>query len=285
VPTVLVLNGNDFYVGGYSLSTLTDRDMLVIKYTGTISNTPSITVAPRMILGGAYVSAAGLMRDDLRAAGLVPLTEPYTAIGYTYTGSTGGTTTAGALAITGNNAIVDWVVVELRSSATPATVLESRSALLQRDGDVVAVNGTSPLTFTQGIGSYYIAVRHRNHLGIMTAAPVALSSTSTTVDLSLASTAVFGTAARQDVSGVQVLWSGNVFRDTLLKYTGTSNDRDPILVAVGGTVPTNTITGYRQEDINLDGVVKYTGTSNDRDPILTNIGGSTPTNTKTEQLP
>ena len=61
--------------------------------------------------------------------------------------------------------------------------------------------------------------------------------------------------------------------------------RDPILVAIGGTVPTNTITGYRLEDTNLDGIVKYTGASNDRDPILVNIGGVVPTNTRTEQLP
>ena len=45
------------------------------------------------------------------------------------------------------------------------------------------------------------------------------------------------------------------------------------------------VTGYRLEDCNLDGSVKYTGTNNDRDPILVNIGGAVPTNTKTEQLP
>jgi hypothetical protein len=32
-----------------------------------------------------------------------------------------------------------------------------------------------------------------------------------------------------------------------------------------------TTTGYWQEDSTMDGVVKYTGTDNDRDPILSNI--------------
>ncbi len=62
-----------------------------------------------------------------------------------------------------------------------------------------------------------------------------------------------------------------------LKYIGGGNDRDPILVAIGGSTPTNTVNGYRLEDVNLDGTVKYTGANNDRDPILANIGGSTPT--------
>ena len=58
-----------------------------------------------------------------------------------------------------------------------------------------------------------------------------------------------------------------------------------MLSVVGSTVPTSSITGYRREDVNLDGVVKYIGTNNDRDPILTNIGGTVPTNTKTQQVP
>jgi hypothetical protein len=73
--------------------------------------------------------------------------------------------------------------------------------------------------------------------------------------------------------------------DVELKYTGTTNDRDPILLAIGGTLPTNTIAAYALEDVNMDGVVKYAGASNDRDPILVNVGGSVPTATRTEQLP
>ncbi|MCC7502175.1 MAG: hypothetical protein IT229_06580, partial [Flavobacteriales bacterium] len=95
----------------------------------------------------------------------------------------------------------------------------------------------------------------------------------------------FGTNARKDISGVQTLWTGNVARDGQLLYTGAGNDRDPILQAVGGVVPTNSIAGYRMEDTNLDGVVKYTGSDNDRDLILQNIGGTVPTNTRLQQLP
>ncbi|HMQ77881.1 MAG TPA: hypothetical protein PKE21_17295, partial [Flavobacteriales bacterium] len=60
---------------------------------------------------------------------------------------------------------------------------------------------------------------------------------------------------------------------------------DPILVRIGGTVPTNTANGYFPEDVNLNGQVKYAGSANDRDPILVNVGGVVPTNTRVEQVP
>ena len=68
-------------------------------------------------------------------------------------------------------------------------------------------------------------------------------------------------------------------------YTGSNNDRDPILVVIGGSVPTAVVNGYYLEDTNLTGTVKYTGALNDRDPILVNIGGLVPTATRVEQLP
>jgi len=76
-----------------------------------------------------------------------------------------------------------------------------------------------------------------------------------------------------------------VLRDNALRYTNASNDREPILSAIGGVVPTGTVTGYLPGDTNLDGTVRYTGSANDRDPILQNIGGVVPTNTRTEQVP
>ncbi|MFZ1686099.1 MAG: hemagglutinin protein, partial [Flavobacteriales bacterium] len=96
----------------------------------------------------------------------------------------------------------------------------------------------------------------------------------------------YGTQARTQLpNGKWAQWSGNVVRDNTLKYIGTNNDRDPILVNVGGSVPTNTVSGYMVSDINLDGITKYIGVNNDRDPILVNVGGSIPTATRQEQLP
>jgi hypothetical protein len=120
----------------------------------------------------------------------------------------------------------------------------------------------------------------------MTAGSVTLDgSSATNVDLTTASTIVHGTSSRKQVGNTMLLWAGNVVRDSFLKYTGEGNDRDPILTAIGGVVPTSTAVGYSLSDVNMDGITKYTGADNDRDPILTNIGGTVPTSTRAEQLP
>lgn len=248
--------------------------------------TSGVRVQVKAMLDGAYVSGTGQMRDDLRANGLVPVLEPYTASGYAHIGGGGDERILnGVLAITGPNAIVDHVVVELRSAADPSIVLATRGALLQRDGDVVAMDGASPIAFLQAAGNYHVAVHHRNHFGAMTAVPLALTNAPATIDLSASSTPTYGTNARRINGAVATLWSGDVNTDGVLKYTGAGNDRDLILVRIGGTIPTNTVNGYWPEDVTMDGVVKYTGANNDRDPILVNVGGSVPTNTLLEQVP
>jgi hypothetical protein len=245
--------------------------------------TPTTVVQVKVLLDGAWRGAAQLMADSLRKQGILPLEEPYTAMGYALTGDT--LIASGVLATTGPDAIVDWVLVELRSATTPSQVLEMHAALLQRDGDVVEVDGSSPLGFCQAAGNYYVAVRHRNHLGVMTAQPVALSNAAATVDFTSSGTTTWGSNARKSASGRMFLWSGNALSDTQVKYTGSNNDRDAVLQALGGSIPTYAMPGYHAADVTLDGVVKYTGTGNDRDPILDNIGGSVPTATVEEQLP
>ncbi|MBS1580676.1 MAG: hypothetical protein JST66_00595 [Bacteroidetes bacterium] len=258
------------------------------EYTLNVSGgvSPTVQLAVSMLLQGPY--AAGTMTDGLRAASLVPATEPYTAAGYAHVGGGGGeTAAAGVLTTGGATAVVDWVVVELRNSAAPATVVASKSALVRRNGTVVSAAGTTPLTFNVPGGSYYVAVRHRNHLGVMTASAIALGASATTVDFTSAATSTYGTNARSSsTEGLQLLWCGNVVGDARIAYTGASNDRDPILVRVGGSLPTATVSGgYWLEDVNMDGTVKYTGADNDRDRILQSVGGSIPTATRQQQLP
>lgn len=251
-------------------------------------NTPAnISVAAKVFLEGPYESTTGLMNDSLRGLAGFPLTDPYPALGYVHADSgNGGTVAPAVLAVTGNNAIVDWVVLELRDANSPATVVASRSALLQRDGDVVALDGVSPLSFALPGGDYHVAVRHRNHLGIMTFSPVTLTFAPVSVDLS--TVGVYGTEARKSIAGAfptQAMWAGDVSFDHSLAYTGLGNDRDKILSAIGGLVATNVISGYLIEDVNLDGKAKYTGTGNDRGIILQNIGGVAATSIRVEQLP
>ena len=275
-----------------------DGQSVVIRFTGVndygdrlyldnISVTNSgMRLALKLMLEGAYDTGTGKMRDNLRGAGILPALEPYTVLGFTQASDGGGEVLqSGVTATTGDNAIVDWVQVELRNSATPTTIVATRPALVQRDGDVVAEDGISPISLLAPVGSYYVAVRHRNHLGVMSGNAISLGTTTTSVDFTSPTTATYGTQAQKTIGAINALWMGNVVRDGGLKYTGSGNDRDPILVRVGSTVPNNVVTGYFPEDCTLDGQVKYTGGGNDRDPILVNVGSTVPTNVRVEQLP
>jgi hypothetical protein len=247
----------------------------------------SPSVVMRAELQGAFNASNNLMRDDLRAAGLIPTSEPFTALGFTQAGGGGGETISPAiLAVTGMNAVVDWVLIELRNKNTPSTIVATRSALIQRDGDVVGTNGSSRIQFNVPSDNYYVALRHRNHLGVMTSTSMPFNAAATNLDLSSPAAATYGTNARAALNASrQGLWSCNTQRDGQVKYSGSNNDRDPILVLIGGTTPNNQVTGYSMNDVNLDGRVKYTGTGNDRDLILLNVGSTTPNNVRTQQLP
>lgn len=124
-----------------------------------------VSLAPKVFLQGPL--SGSLMDVDLNTNNLVPVADPYMGsemlVG------------AGLAPTTGPEKVVDWVMVEIRDAATGATVVASRPALVQSDGDVVSSDGVSPVTLLAPAGNYHVAIRHRNHLGVMTNAPVALN--------------------------------------------------------------------------------------------------------------
>ena len=241
----------------------------------------------RVALQGCMGST--LMNSTLRTNGLVPLTEPYTAMGIDLGADAGATTTSAVMNTTfpPGATVVDWIVVEFHPVLAPSQTTLRLPLLLRRGGTVSTVDGTYPFLLDLPAVSYYVVVRHRNHLPIATAAPVNIAANGQTVAINFTTAAAqaYGTNAQVLAGSFYCMWSSDVNADGLLKYTGASNDRDPILVNIGGTTPNNTTVGYRSEDVNMDGVVKYTGANNDRDPILVNIGGTTPNNVRSAQLP
>ena len=244
-----------------------------------------VEVAPTALLDGPYSTSTGLMGDNLRSQGLIPAAHPFNSTPFNHSGPE--TVAPMLLSVSGQNAIVDWVLVELRDKVVPSVIVAQRAALIQRDGDIVDTDGVSPVRFMNLMSNdYHVAIRHRNHLGVMTAATIELDHLAEIVDFTDVNFPNYGTNPTnamnaQKVRGdlpqdqVRVMWGGNVVRDNAVRYAGASNDRDPILVAVGGLVPTAVISNaYHQADVTMDALIKYTGSGNDRDPILLNIGGN-----------
>jgi hypothetical protein len=227
------------------------------------------------------------MSDDLRSAGLLPFMEPYTGLGYTHVNGGGGEMAdADMMNTTGPSAPIDWVFVELRDAGNWGVVVATRAGMVLSDGSIVEPDDNSPMVFNVSSGNYFIGVKHRNHLSVCSGLPVSLSNGMATVDFTSTSTSIYGGAnALTQTGAIWSMVSGDLNADGDVRYVGSGNDRDDILVQVGGSIPTDTYVGYHVTDSNMDGVVKYAGSNNDRDIILLNVGGSDPTLIRQEFYP
>ena len=251
-----------------------------------LANGGMITLAAKAFLQGPYDVASNLMNDGLRFANYIPLQEPYTSIPtFVHAGSGGGEViNSSVLGDNGDNSIVDWVFIELRSAVSPTSVISTRAALIQKDGDIVDLDGTSPVGFDVGAGDYYVAVKHRNHLGVMTASAITFDSvTATSYDFTDAANDTYGSNAQRvmEENNVRVLWGGNANQDAYLILVGgglSLPDRDHIFfelfltlwsVNPNGDISYNSILeGYFNSDTNMDGKVKFQGPENDIDKLI-----------------
>lgn len=234
-----------------------------------------VSLSPKVYLQGALhglSSNAILMRDDLRSKGLIPLAEPYTGLqNFQHKGWGGGETITdpAILQATGPDAIVDWVVVAIHTAKTNGSMVATRSALLQRDGDVVRADGGSPLVFSNvGQGEYYVTIMHRNHLSIMSTDKIALTQDPVTVDFTTANTSGCMVA----IGNKTAMRTGDVNHDGRLIFQGPGNDRSMLFLkllsgseALGNEYfAANFIAnGYSVIDLNMDGKAIYQGPDND----------------------
>jgi hypothetical protein len=237
----------------------------------------SISLSSKAFLQGAYDSRLGLMNNALLTANLLPNNQPYTTVPFNYAGKETLSTNVKALA--GNDAPVDWVLLELRSASDSSKVLASKAVLLQRDGDMMdASSGATQLEFKgMSSGDYYLSLRHRNHLGIMTAKPISLSAANKLVDFSLTPTTVKGEHTRYVYNNVAMLWAGDINGSNSIEGSGADNDVNYILASII-TDPANDeassnyiLRGYNAADLNLDGITMFTGPNNDLNLLSGNI--------------
>lgn len=245
------------------------------------------------------------MRDNLRnsifetSTSYLPTLEPYTALaGFTHVGAGGGrSATATAFDDRGENSVVDWVFIEFRDKNDNTSVLETMSALVQRDGDVVDIDGVSPIELCTAESEYFVAVRHRNHLGVMTALAEDLKTDSTVdfTDDNAGGSGVFnygtshpapgassfdytGLSQKADPTGVSALWLGNSLADGKIKFDAPGDDASIILSYVQN-FPTNPTSSssfdfafdYDNGDINMDGKIKFDAPDDDQSILLTQV--------------
>lgn len=121
-------------------------------------------VNAKALLQGPYNATAGTMNTTLKFRNLLPHAQPYGASPWNYS----GTENVSAFLDSG---IVDWVLVELRAASPNGSVVARRAGFVLADGTLTDLDGASPIALNIIPGSYYLVVRHRNHLAIVCRTP------------------------------------------------------------------------------------------------------------------
>jgi hypothetical protein len=139
---------------------------------------------------------------------------------------------------------VDWAHVEVQD--TNRIAVASMSVFLDPTGLVLDASGVAGIPVEVSVGSYYLVLKHRNHLAVVSAQPVAFTNMLVAYDFTTGPDKCFGgtNACVELEPGVWGLISGDADGD------GRITPVDRIIVE-----RQKGMTGYLQGDLNLDGTV------------------------------
>ncbi len=272
-----------------------------------------LLVNTKVLLQGAYNAGTGLMAETYRTApSVIPLTDPYRSAQLSSSFTHVANNTAEAIDASvlanqanGNNNIVDWVFIQLRTitNATTAPVVQTRAALLRRNGEIIDIDNLSPLYFKNlDGGNYTVSIRHRNHLGISSnpAVPIALSLAPASFDFTTTAAGnIYGTSGTNYLfaNSVRQMYSGDVNTSATSNYIGLgTTDRAAILTTMGNAAnaptPARSIASisdylnYGRGDLNFDKNVNYIGLGvSDRSYLLSSVLAGITNSSKTQLLP
>jgi hypothetical protein len=304
-------NGTDWSLAGEAhdntLNTVTAQ--LASNSGQIVGMNRFILMNSKVLLQGANV-VSGVMSDGLRSGtNVIPTTEPYRGAPFNFVPTNGGVREVAAASVFNDlgsfNNIVDWLYLELRNNVTSGTtLLQTRSVFVQRDGDIVDIDGTSPVYFKNlDAGDYTITVRHRNHVAISTNNTagsyknLTLASSTPILDFTSSLTNILGVANTNyfQTGGVNMMYAGNAnlvlgAPTQRVSYSGSGNDASYILGTLlsgnaSGAIGSGVAPVYHWGDLNFNKRVTYSGSGNDAAYILATPLGSNASNFKQEIKP
>ena len=178
----------------------------------------------------------GKMKTNLASSNLLPLNQPYNVSPWNINDNSVITSIAANY--------VDWILIQLRDDSTNTRY--SKAAILTDVGIVLNSDG-SPFSFSSiSSGQYYIVIRHRNHLDIMSAGKVQIEN-NVKVDYNFtdSQSKAFGPDAMANLgNGKFAMFSGDG------DVNGTVNVLDYRAVA-----DNIYFAGYAQGDLGMNGII------------------------------
>ena len=230
--------------GGNTLTTMHSVD------EGNNTNWEFISMIAAYIkswLEGAYDVASHSMRTTLRDNSWIPNQSPYDADPITVE--------------TIPDNVTDWVLVELRETADGPAIV-SKSMFLKSDGDIISTTGDAPEFPDLSPGDYFVVIRHRNHLAIMSQiahAFVAKGGSLSTIELRNAANVYGENSVKELETGAWGMYTGDANSNGQIQ----TNDKNDYWWLQVGT------SGYKSGDFNLNGQVQ---TSDKNDYWWLNVG-------------
>ena len=187
--------------------------------------------AAKTLLSGVYSTNSHTMATTLQQAGRVPPTAVYVGDRRARTALPSNTT--------------DWVLLQLLET-NDLTSVAAKSVFLRSDGQVVNDDGSTGIRLECSPGYYYLVAKHRNHVAVMSAQPLAYTNELITYDFTTNWTQYRGgtNACVELEPGVWGMIAGDADGDGKITHV----DRKICEEQQGQT-------GYKAGDFNLDGVV------------------------------
>lgn len=227
-----------------------------------------VTVNLKIILSGCYVQGTDTMSTILNRKNLLPLTPPdsFSNKSTAFIYKKKSTDFVSSVFFSNHRYLVDWIIIELRNNNNQS--IDTVSALLRNDGRIVSISGDTLVPFSARVpqGNYYIIIRHRNHIAVMTNNPVILTYSSSLYDFTTGTIQYYGNNAKQLKPNFYGMFCGDA------DYNGsvTASDFNKYDIDIK-----NARNGYINTDFNLDSYI--TGSDfnifapTKRNGIITNI--------------
>ena len=209
-----------------------------------------LSVNTKIFLQGPFNSSS--MNTTLNSFGYLPLSQPYSVNPWNYKGTE--SVLPGFFSSHPN--IVDWMLVELRTGTGHSTEIEQRVGFLLNTGNIVGLDGISPIYFLQTSDNYYVVIYHRNHIPIMSSSNILLNYASTLYDFTTAQSKAFGVNAMVQLgTNIFGMYSADANGDQTINATDLNSYWIP---QNGTTFNYQTTTA----DFNLDGTINATDLNN-----------------------
>ncbi len=221
-----IVSGNETNVYNTDNSEITDDVCLQVKvdsngniwttheYNGVsifnradlaLGENPAPILQAQVFLEGAYGIPSGAMHTQYADQNALPTTPPYTQAPWNYTPTNNDEITNPST----TTYITDWVLVEALDASFNS--IQVQAALLDRLGNLRSTDGSLgvKMNLLDENQQYYFIIRHRNHLDVISDAPLTLNNT-TPYDFTNPANVMNGFSQLKDLgNGVYAMHSGD----------------------------------------------------------------------------